>query len=178
MLQNTLDYLRDTPATDGVLSQVPAEIVQLAASMGPAAWCPGEHYVDILRRLAAVSNGDSDRARQLLVESGVYVARTASNTFLRLLMKMLTPGLFAKKLPDIWKRDCTIGKLEVAVAPPKITCRFIDIAPFDHAACTGAGFLTSAFQAMGKKIEKIDMSDWSLQKPAPDSFTIELTWVE
>jgi len=178
MLQNTLDFMRDKPAAHDALAQVPAATLQMAAGLAPAAWLPGEYYVDTLRKLAAVANGDNERARELLIESGVYVARTATNTFLRLLMKMLTPNLFAKKLPDFWKRDCTIGRLEVEVAPPKITCRFIDMAAFDHAACTGAGFLSSAFQAMGKTIEKIEIKEWSLLKPGGEHCTVELTWSE
>lgn len=178
MLQNTLEYLTESPSMSALVAHIPDTTFQLAKELAPAAWCPGEKYTEVLKILAKSANGDDERAKELLIASGTYVARTATNTFLRLLMKMLTPGLFAKKLPDFWKRDCSIGRLEVEVAPPKITCRFVDMTVFEHAACTGAGFLSSAFQGMGKTIVKVELKDWSLSKPSSDCSVVELTWAE
>src|SRR5262245_57618443 len=115
LLANTLEFIRETPAITGVLEELPAAVLDVASKSAPAAWCPGDHYVEVLRKIAATANGDQQRARELLIAAGAHVARTATNTFLRLLMKMLTPSMFAQKLPDFWKRDCSVGRLEVNV---------------------------------------------------------------
>lgn len=176
MLLHTLEYLRNLETQKGLDPQIPDEIQRAVAKMGPADWCPGSWYVDIANALAKTANGDETRAKDLLIDAGTHVARTATNTFLRLLMKMLTPALFAKKMPDFWKRDCTLGSLEVEVSDRKIFCRLVDMEGFDHAVCTGAGFASYALQGMGKSVNSLILHDWSLAKPYVNGTSFEITW--
>lgn len=176
MLLNTLELFREDPEFAGLLEKVNPDTLELAGRLKMADWCPGPPFVELLDLIAQSANGDEKLAQERLIKQGLFVSRTASNTFLRLLMKMLTPAIFAKKLPEFWKRDCTLGRYEVEVDPPKITCHLMDMDGFNHIACTGAGFIINTFEGMGKKIQKTEIKGWSLEKPYVNGCSIELTW--
>lgn len=171
-MQETLGEQRMSRIVEG-LSPEARHAVQTAK---PADWTAVSVQAEVLRALAAESAGDEARARDALIASGEYVAREATNTFLRLLMKMLTPALFARKLPDFWKRDCSRGRFEVDVTEQKLVCRLFDVGGFDHVPCTTAGFVKFALAAMGKSVAKVDVYNWSLAAPCADGACIELTW--
>jgi hypothetical protein len=147
-----------------------------SADGASAAWCPVSILSEVITAVAARGNGDEDRTRETLIKCGSFMAHEATNTFLRLLMKMMTPGLFAKKIPDIWRRDCTHGNLLAELGENKLSCRVMDTDGFVHALCTIAGFLTFAVGSMGKSIVKTTVHGWSLQNPNPSEGQIELVW--
>src|SRR5258707_4380639 len=70
----------------------------------PVEWYDRIHFVELLRGIASLQ-GTETGAYKELVRCGQSVAEMATNTFLKLLMKILTPTLFAQKIPDIWLRD-------------------------------------------------------------------------
>lgn len=136
---------------------------------------PASHCSEIYRAIAEL-NGTEDAARDMLIACGKATAFEASNTFLRLIMKVLTPGLFAKKLPDFWKRECTIGAIQAEVMEDRIRNRYIDIGGFDFLAPVAAGFVAFALESMGKTITETNIQGWSLADPGPESFTFEIVW--
>ena len=116
---------------------------QLSAAVGqakPADWMPAAYSSEILRNIAAHAKGNDDKARDELIKCGRYIADEATNTFLKLLMRVLTPALFAKKLPSFWSRDSTHGKYEVDVTSDKITCRLKGMEVYEHIARVSEAF--------------------------------------
>jgi len=158
-----------------ILANLTPQTREFITSAQTASWYPVSALSEILRAFAAVSKNDEKRAQDQLVKCGSYMAKEATNTFLRLLMRMLTPGLFAKKLPDLWSRDCSRGKLEVDVTDARLVFRMSEVAGFDHAACTGAGFAVFALTTMGKVVQNIEIRNWSLANAAADSEVL-ITW--
>lgn len=146
------------------------------SSKKPADWAPVSALSELTRAIAAQAGGNDARAQEMLINAGVFMAEEAANTFLRLMLKLITPELFAKKIPSIWSRDFTRGQLTAEAFPNRIVCRTQDMAGFDHAVCTAAGFVTYIFQNMGKKIEGTTLSGWSLSKPCEPGASFELTW--
>jgi hypothetical protein len=142
----------------------------------PASWCTAEEISELYRAIASHSNGDEDRARESLISCGEYTAREASNTFLRLLMKLLTPATFAKKLPDIWARDCTGGKIKVELHDDMIANTLVGMSGLDHMGPVAAGYVKFALQAMGKSITDTKLFGWSLAAPGPDTCSFQVSW--
>jgi hypothetical protein len=142
----------------------------------PAEWMPATYSSEILRAIAALSRGDDDHAREELVKCGRYIANEATNTFLKLLMRVLTPTLFAKKLPSFWSRDATAGRYEVEVNDDKIVCHLKEMEAFDHIAPIGVGYVSFALEAMGKTIRKSQLHGWSLATPNASDLWFELYW--
>ena len=152
---------------------------QLASAIGqakPAEWMPAAYSSEILRAIVATTKGDEAKARDELVKCGRYIANEATNTFLRLLMRVLTPALFAKKLPGFWERDSTAGRYEVDVTEEKITCRLSDMQAFDHIAPIGLGYVSFALESMGKTITRSELHGWSLGNPNASEAMFELYW--
>jgi hypothetical protein len=151
------------------------EVLECAANTSGSTLVSAEYAAEIYRKLAALADSE-DKARELLIVCGKEHAFEASNTFLRLIMKVLTPTLLAKKLPDVWKRDCTMGNVVAEVYEDRIRNRYHDIGGFDHIAPVAIGFVQFALEAMGKTITKAELHDWSLTTPAPETFSFDVHW--
>jgi hypothetical protein len=179
MITACADYLRevagaqDSPRIFDGFSKPLRESIDAAK---PAVWYPVSALSEVLIALAARSQGNEDKAKELLVTAGSRMAREATNSFLRILMRMLTPTLLAKKLPDLWNRDCTGGRLAMDVGEQTVTCHIRETVGFAHALCTIAGFITFALQSMGKSIETTTIRGWSLDQPHSKDGSCEFTW--
>jgi hypothetical protein len=179
VLLSAAAYLRQAAAEQGdkeVIDGLSASLRESLKTAKSATWCPADQVAEIYRAIATLGKGQEDRVRDMLIECGKRSALEASNTFLRLLMKMLTPQMFAKKLPDVWARDCTGGRIEVELQEGRITNRLSDMAGFDHIAPAACGFVVFALEAMGKSITKIEVHGWSLENPGPATASFEIRW--
>jgi hypothetical protein len=161
---------------DEILAGLSPATRAAATELKPADWFSVDVYAELLNALAAQSNGNADDARETLIACGEYVAREASNTFLKMLMRILTPSLFASKLPALWRRDFSGGKLEADIQHDRLVCRMFEIKGFDHAPCTAAGFVKFALSSMGKVVENVQVHNWSLSDPCAEGASIELVW--
>src|SRR5262249_7139180 len=127
----------------------------------------------------AVKN-DEEGSYKDLVASGSFVAAEATNTFLKLLLKVLTPVLYAKKTPDFWARDHRgSGHFEVDAQNAdkgRIIMRLVGADGFDHVGIAGIGFLTFGLTAMGKRDFKITQRGWSLATPSPHEVIYDIAW--
>jgi hypothetical protein len=159
-----------------ILDGLSPETKQAIAAAKEASWCSSKSIAEVYRAIASLSNGDEGAAQKSLIDCGKYAAQEASNTFLRLLMKLLTPTMFAKKLPDLWSRDCTVGKIVTEVHNDRIRNRLVDMTGFDHIAPVAVGYVAFALEAMGKSITKMELHGWSLATPSPSDCWFEVFW--
>jgi hypothetical protein len=104
------------------------------------------------------------------------MAHEASTTFLRLFMRVLSPALFARKLPDLWGRDHTGGKVTVETTDTTLVCRISEVDGYNNVACISCGWATFALTQMGKSIRGHEISGWSLKNPGPESVAFTLHW--
>ena len=179
VLLSAAAYLRQSAGEQKakqVLGDLSPRVHTALGSAKQASWCAAEDLAEVYRAIADLSKGDEDRARESLIDCGKYTAREASNTFLRLLMKVLTPGMFAKKLPDLWARDCTGGKIEVELHEDRISNRLVDMEGFDHIAPVAVGYVRFALEAMGKSVTKSVLHGWSLATPGPATCSFDTYW--
>jgi hypothetical protein len=179
VLSSAAEYLKTSAGekkAGDILAALSPGLREALANATSASWCTSVHIAEMYRAVASLSDGDEARAKEILIACGKVAAHEASNTFLRLLMKVLTPALFAKKLPDIWARDCTGAKITVEVREEKIENRLFDVQGFDHVAPVAAGYVIFALEAMGKSIIKTDLHEWSLKTPGPSSPWFEISW--
>jgi hypothetical protein len=175
--------LRDTLGHDG-WSRASAELSRelqelMRRDIKHAGWYPITHVSELTRAVASnVGMNENDRARDALFTCGKYVAAEAANTFLKMLLKMLSPGLFVKKLPDIFRRDFSAGRLTAELSGRRIRCRHYDLHGFHHIGVLSAGFMATALEGMGKTIENLEFFDWGLDQPYVDGTGFDVTWKE
>jgi hypothetical protein len=181
LIAHTAEFIRERLGASewaSVLSTLSPELQGvLSSQVKHGGWYAMSHLTELNRvTTSIVCKGDSARAQQALHDCGRYVAGEATNTFLKMLLKMLTPNLFAKKLPDVFRRDFSSGRLESTLSGRTLTCRYYELPGFEHCAPLSSGFAAKAFEGMGKKIEQFRIKDWSLEQPTVDGTSFELTW--
>jgi hypothetical protein len=179
MYVSAVNYLRQAigeQEAKRVISGFSVEARHLIETAKSADWCPVSAFSEVTEALAKAGGG-GEKSQDLLVKCGTHVAMEATNTFLKLFMKMMSPQLLVKKIPDLWKRDCTAGKLVME----EFTEQSVRFGAFGmqgcrHAVCTAAGFVAFGVGAIGKKVDAITIRGWSLDKPSEDGATFELAW--
>lgn len=179
MLISTANYLKHKlGASEGqrLIDGLSPETRAILTAEKAAAWSPMSNYVELLRTVAALGKGDDAKARDSLIDAGKFVAQEASSTFLRLFLKMLTPNLFAKKVPTVWQRDFSRGRAEAEISEQRLVFRMFGISGMDHIPCTAPGFITFAMETMGKSIKSVNVHKWSLEEPCVDGAYFELEW--
>jgi len=157
---------------------LPAEIRDPHASLDPASWYPRGYAVSLFRAMTSHASS-ADEAYSTMVACGEFIGAEATNTFLKILMRLMTPGLFAKKLPTFWERDMQGGRLEVGlekVDDRRMTVRLVDVAGFDHIGPVTEGWVRFALRSIGNPVVEATQTGWSLETPGPHTFSLAVRW--
>jgi hypothetical protein len=175
---NYIGTAYDGPTRDKMLGALPAGVRSRLDSYNKIEWYDRNEMAELMRVIAA-QHPDEAAARTALVDCGQTIAKDAANTFLKLLMKVLTPTLFARKVPDIWKRDMRGGKFEAdtsRVDQRVLVMHLTDVEGFDHIGPVAAGWVKFAMTSMGKRGLKQTITGWSLAAPGQRDVDMEFTW--
>lgn len=180
MIAKTAEFLRETALARGMedpSEKLSAPLRSALKSMTPVGWYPVA-YIGELNRLVvtALAENDEERARSDLASCGKFLAEEATSTFMRLLMRVLTPGLFARKLPELWRRDCTYGKLDIQTDERTMTIRLSEMDGHDHIAAIMPGYTCFALEKMGKTVERVNVNGWSVSNPNASGTELKLFW--
>lgn len=174
-----IDKHFDAATSSRLKNELPADVKAALQTMKPAEWYPREYEIALLRAIASVKSND-DGAYADLLACGEFVASEATNTFLKILMKMLSPTMFAKKVPEFYDRDNkNNGRFEVDVSRAgegRIDMSLIGADGFDHMPVTAIGWVTFGLKAMGKKTVEARQKGWALATPSPHEVKYEVTW--
>lgn len=179
LFHTTLKYVREGLHPDrrsAVIERITPETLRFIESLKPSEWYEIERYNEMLDAIAAGGNGDGAIAQHDLINCGSFAANEATNTFLRLLMKVLTPNLFAKKLPSLFERDFSRGKARVQAGDDRLICKLSDVEGLRHIAPSAAGWATFTLETMGKTLLERKVRGWSVATPAPNECEFELVW--
>jgi len=181
LIKNIANYVRDRVGTQDwtrVRQELSPDLRALVdGEIKTAGWYPISQINELSGIIiGTIAKGDEEAARDVFQTCGQYCAREAINTFLKLLLKMLTPALLVKKLPDIFRRDFSDGRLVPELKGNTLICRHYDLPDFKHCAPYSSGFVMASFDAMGKSIEKVSVRNWSLAEPYVDGTCYEISW--
>jgi hypothetical protein len=173
-----IDKYFDPGTAERVKREVPAEVWRLAEDLQPGQWYPRKHAVMLYEAIAAAHSNPDDSYRDL-VACGEHICVEATNTFFRILMRIMTPTLFAKKLPSFWRRDQQGGAFEYdlsGVDRNSVRLILLDVADYPHIAPVTVGFFQFFFRAMGKRNVEVQQDAWSPTCIAPANVNFDVTW--
>lgn len=179
-LRQTARYLEskfDPDTRKRMLDAMPASSRSMLTSFDAAEWYPRDHSAVLFRAIAGARGGEN--SYQDLVACGEFIASEATNTFLRLLMRIMTPTLFAKKVPEFWKRDQRGGHFEVDVTRAddgRIGMKLVDVEGYDHIGIVSIGWIQFGMNALGKKSVTVEQNGWSMATPGPRTISYEIGW--
>ncbi|MBX3092878.1 MAG: hypothetical protein KF801_10285, partial [Cryobacterium sp.] len=140
-------------------------------------WYPLSTISALYSGIAQLHDGDEAKAFATLRGCGMFIAESATNTFLKLLMRVMTPSVFASKAPNIWTRDNRYGRMETELLGPReMAVHLRGVADYAHVGPVVAGFGSFAMGAVGAKDLDVKVSPWSLADSSPPDVRIVMTW--
>jgi hypothetical protein len=167
---------------DPVISaRLPARMVESieanAEAMAPASFYPRAQVMDLWTAIAEAYDDEAE-AYRAIVRCGEAVGAFASGTFLKLVLKMLTPRMFANKFPDMYARDHHgPGHAEVvSIADKSLSVVLKDVGGFAHIGPIAAGWGAFTLKAIGLKGLEMSASPWSRREPGPAEVHIKASW--
>jgi hypothetical protein len=140
-------------------------------------WVAREEVTRILELIAA-SAPDEQTAHADIVRCGRAIGEQATSTFLKLLFKLLTPAMFARKLPDFWRRDHHEGYAEVErLETGHLVVDFKDIDGYTHAAPLIHGWVAYVLErVIPSPLGAVTCTPWSLAEPTASAVRFEARW--
>lgn len=141
-------------------------------------WYPVELASELFGAVRALHGDDELGARRTLGRLGVFLGEAATQSYLRLVSRFLTPALFARKLPEFWARDFVGGAI---VTEPRVERRLIavhhrGIGGFGYVSGVYGGFLEHCLRLVGVDKPRVETEGFSLAQPAPDDALYTARW--
>ncbi len=157
---------------------LPAGLREVAGNGKPGAWHPLSYFEALNHAIAALGKTE-DESRLHIDGAAEHLAKQSLNTFMKLLLRMLTPALFVRKFPVFYSRDLDTGtriSVDLQLDRGHLTCSFENNTVV-HAPPFSAGFIRTIFGAViGTPVRVESAGPWSMAEPTPVSFRDELRW--
>ena len=133
---------------DKIIASMDPAVVASIPKLSDTGWYPLEHFVSICDAIA--KNRTLDQTEDEVRRLGQSIAEAALGTFLKLILKILTPALFANKYDSFWKRYHNFGGMhcDVTEIESNHIILYYPVYPWVH--LIGPGWAETTFKAMGK----------------------------
>jgi hypothetical protein len=164
----------DSLRFDGELG---VDLKTLLGEIVPFGWYPRRYEVELLRALADVRGRESAYGDLMLCGSSMA---SINNQFMTLLMRVMTPELFVKKLGKFWERDHQGGgriEFEATAGEAKQGhIKLSDVAGYDHSALLWLGWMKQVLDGLCAGKGEIAQSGWSWNSPGPSEVVYRVRW--
>lgn len=138
-------------------------------------WKPVSMVSDINQAIYS-SCKDPETGYRDIISSGNAIADYAAGTYVRLLIKLMTPKIMASKWPDIWKKSHNFGVMKCKLEADRLLRMTLDeVGDYTHIGPCAVGFLTFSLNAMGLPEAKVVQLN---RDASPNSvrYEFQLTW--
>ena len=177
-------YLRsiDPKLAQQIEATYTPEMLRAVHESGPKDWVPVAVWKDALDAIVA-AQPNIEAGRAAIRSVGRFICEGTVNSFLRLLMRIMTPRLFAEKSGSMIARDFAGFSgggpdYHFTVDDDKrvVTLEIRNAGKHPYLGGTGQGFCEFAFQYMGKKNVLIDEPDCPLDDWQPEHLRWRISW--
>ncbi|CAN5599612.1 hypothetical protein BH09MYX1_BH09MYX1_64270 [soil metagenome] len=168
----------DEPVQKQFLGLLSRETREHAPYVDKLKWYPVAQASDVFRAVVDLHDRDDLASRRALARLGMFLGEAATQSYLRLVSRFLTPALFARKLPEFWARDYVGGNLVVESLIDKKVIAFHHhgIEGFDYLSGVYGGFLEHCLKLVGVGNARVETEGFSLEKPGPDEALYTARW--
>jgi len=160
---------------DGELS---IELKLMLDSVSRAEWYPRRHLIEMLNAITMV-RGANEGTYADFVRCGSTLADT-KDEFAKMLMQVMTPELFLKKLHRFWTRDHQdSGAFELEPVTPgdrSARLKLRSVKHYDHCAILWMGFMQGVLGQLGLAGVSVIQQGWSWENPGPQDIAYEVKW--
>ena len=141
-------------------------------------WYALTMFDELARNVASLSD-DPDGLMKHMVGGGAAISDNAANTFMKLMLKMLTPSLVARKLDTLWERDWQFGSLELGecdVDAGKLDFHMRDVDPVTHMGPIAGGYVSRVYRRITGCETRVETEPFSLTEPRPKDVLVKVRW--
>lgn len=180
-LFGTMQFIEQTCSPEvqrQIKSKLPQETLDFIARGTKQVWAPPLYSCHIWEQMVAVAPSEKD-AVDSLVRCGLHMGEYATNTYLRLLLKVVNVKILASKFPAIWRKDASFGDLSADATDAKqgrLVLHFDNLQNYPFFGPICQGWFTFSWNAMGLKNVNLALQDWSLANPDPGVLTYQVSW--
>jgi hypothetical protein len=181
ILAHTVRFARahlDWSGSERLASQLSVELSSVLEGVTGAGWYPRKYQVELLHAFAS-ARGRSEVAYGDLILCGSAMA-AVDNHFMSLLMKVMTPELFVRKLPMFWKRDHQgSGAIEVAAfadGSTEASLKLTGVSGYDFAAVLWLGWIKHVLDGLCSGRADVSQTGWSWPNPGPAEVVFDVRW--
>jgi hypothetical protein len=179
IIQNTGRYILEDPVLN---KKVPAPLLEKInrsrTEFKAGDWRPREELTSLWRAIADCAEPqDEESVHAALVRCGETVGGYATTTFFKLLLKVLTPRMFASRFGEFYKRDYRGGEgIVEEVGSKRVVLLARGIKGYDHFGPVTVGWASVPFRGMGLENVRLSCTPWSLSEPGPDEVRFTVNW--
>jgi hypothetical protein len=149
---------------------------EMLSSVKREDWMPVALVGNVADALFRASE-DPQQGYQEMVKAGAAIADYATNTYVRLLIKLMTPKIMASKWPDIWKKSHNFGEMKCELKSDRMLHMTLsDVAGYTHIGPTAVGFLTYALKAMNMPDATVVPIDDRYTDYVAERYEFRITW--
>ena len=162
---------------DQIHARLPEDLRARLGSLQTGAWYPIADQVAFLDAIVAVVSNPEEGERKARA-LGRHISDAATGTFMRLVLKVLTPKMFLKKAGDIWPRMFSFGVFECdpsAFGDKQAVMTLRDVDGFAHVAAVSAGWMEGVFGAMGFDGVRVQYAPLPGATPA-SGYRFDIAW--
>ena len=148
-LNDFIAELRDEERRAQIYDRMRQETREMLRSVQRDEWRPMPLVADINEAIYT-SRDQPEQGYEDMVAAGKAIADYAAGTYVRLLIKLMTPKILASKWPDIWRKSHNFGAMTCRLESDRLLLMTIDdVRDYTHVAPYTVGFLTFSLNAMG-----------------------------
>jgi hypothetical protein len=161
-----LEQAYDAERRRRVVTAIPPEAIAAMNEAQDKGFYPASYFCAGLQAVAETSSS-LEEARREVINVGNYIASASIASFMRLIMKMMTPKLLAHKLPDFFAKDFrnTRARLIAEVSQAgEMKVSALDFAELPYVACAAVGWVRTGLEGIGCRVVAVDgpSEHWNL----------------
>jgi hypothetical protein len=184
VIMHTATFLQQSASmkAPGVEAETSLELRTELEGMTAATFYPRRLHTELLSMLATArgtAGTGNDPGYTNILRCGAALL-SPENQFSVLLMKVLTPDLFIKKLPRFWQRDhgtsgrCDVQNLDSAAHRAHV--RLTDVAGYQHIGIFWLGWLSGMLRELTGTAPDVRQTGWSRDATGPNEIVYEVNW--
>lgn len=169
-----VDKNYEAAVRDKILQAVSADIRTARPGLQKNDWYPIRYILDYFRAIDSVL-GDPGKTADHLERCGISIASDATNSFMKLLIKVLTIRMFARQFPEFWRKYHSAGTIEYDLSALDDKRVIFHLEPYEYQHLLAMGFLRFVFDALGKKNVRVAHNCPAGERTV-SKLRLEVTW--
>lgn len=168
----------DPAAQERIRGRISEETRQLTQKIARSQWYPGHCWTEVIEAACQEEHSPADRLDKMRT-LGRYLAMDATGTYLRLLLKLFTPGMFLRRLPTFFERDMRPGKVTTdlsALDERRVTLSIAGAGEFSYLASISGGWIEFVFEQIGVKGSDVKIVSPIGDEIRSDNIRLDITW--